>query len=289
MVSSFSSTFRRHLIGVLLMRRNYFVIQWLDFQIIGFIIFRSTHHCYVTPYSGKVLVNTGSGHNMSTDGTEPQPDLMQKTCIHVCLLCVIYMFYCIYILHSCSKLESSHLINYPFIMTQVVCALKWIMVFGQWLVAHAAPSHCVKPGLIYQQYLNFNFHKQGSWLRESRGTELIMYACWSLYRCIGGELWFLQHNCVGDAMVCHYASDMFVPLYLHFTVAFKFECSHLINYPFIMTQVACVLKINHCFWIMACCPCGTKPLCKTRAHDDVIKWKHSPRCWPFVRGIHRSP
>ena len=24
-------------------------------------------------------------------------------------------------------------------------------------------------------------------------------------------------------------------------------------------------------------------------HDDVIKWKHFPRHWPFVRGIHRSP
>ena len=24
-------------------------------------------------------------------------------------------------------------------------------------------------------------------------------------------------------------------------------------------------------------------------HDDVIKWKHFPRCWHFVRGIHRSP
>ena len=23
-------------------------------------------------------------------------------------------------------------------------------------------------------------------------------------------------------------------------------------------------------------------------HDDVIKWKHFPRFWPFVRGIHRS-
>ena len=23
-------------------------------------------------------------------------------------------------------------------------------------------------------------------------------------------------------------------------------------------------------------------------HDDVIKWKHCPRYWPFVRGIHRS-
>ena len=24
-------------------------------------------------------------------------------------------------------------------------------------------------------------------------------------------------------------------------------------------------------------------------HDDAIKWKHFPRCWPFVRGNHRSP
>ena len=24
-------------------------------------------------------------------------------------------------------------------------------------------------------------------------------------------------------------------------------------------------------------------------HNDVIQWKHFPRYWPFVRGIHRSP
>ena len=24
-------------------------------------------------------------------------------------------------------------------------------------------------------------------------------------------------------------------------------------------------------------------------HDDVIKWKHFPRYWPFVRWTHRSP
>ena len=24
-------------------------------------------------------------------------------------------------------------------------------------------------------------------------------------------------------------------------------------------------------------------------HDDVIKWKHFPRSWPFVWGIYRSP
>ena len=29
--------------------------------------------------------------------------------------------------------------------------------------------------------------------------------------------------------------------------------------------------------------------CYVALHDDVIKWKHFPRYWPFVRGIHRSP
>ena len=28
---------------------------------------------------------------------------------------------------------------------------------------------------------------------------------------------------------------------------------------------------------------------RTSDHDDVIKWKHFPRYWSFVRGIHRSP
>ena len=28
---------------------------------------------------------------------------------------------------------------------------------------------------------------------------------------------------------------------------------------------------------------------KVSEHGDVIKWKHFPRYWPFVRGIHRWP
>ena len=28
---------------------------------------------------------------------------------------------------------------------------------------------------------------------------------------------------------------------------------------------------------------------KQQIHDDVIKWKHFPHDWPFVRGIRRSP
>ena len=34
---------------------------------------------------------------------------------------------------------------------------------------------------------------------------------------------------------------------------------------------------------------GVLPIEITQTHDDVIKWKHFPRNWPFVLGIHRSP
>ena len=34
---------------------------------------------------------------------------------------------------------------------------------------------------------------------------------------------------------------------------------------------------------------GIRWHCDDRNHDDVIKWKHFPRYWPFVRGIHRGP
>ena len=44
--------------------------------------------------------------------------------------------------------------------------------------------------------------------------------------------------------------------------------------------------------------CSVKPIFSFRGevrganrvyNDDVIKWKHFPRYWPFVRGIHRWP
>ena len=41
--------------------------------------------------------------------------------------------------------------------------------------------------------------------------------------------------------------------------------------------------------VSQCTPSPTQVLSVTKfGHDDVIKWKHFPRKWPFVRGIHRS-
>ena len=34
---------------------------------------------------------------------------------------------------------------------------------------------------------------------------------------------------------------------------------------------------------------GSSQLLSSSNHDDVIKWRHFPRYWPFVRGINRSP
>ena len=34
---------------------------------------------------------------------------------------------------------------------------------------------------------------------------------------------------------------------------------------------------------------STVAVCQYAIHDDAIKWKHFPRYWPYVRGIHRSP
>ena len=42
-------------------------------------------------------------------------------------------------------------------------------------------------------------------------------------------------------------------------------------------------------WVHPSEPLGPKWLMCVGNHDDVIKWKHFARHWPFVRGIYRSP
>ena len=47
---------------------------------------------------------------------------------------------------------------------------------------------------------------------------------------------------------------------------------------------ACHLYYNPVYWL----PVSIAYHRASLKHDDVIKWKHFPRNWPFVRGIHRS-
>ena len=45
-------------------------------------------------------------------------------------------------------------------------------------------------------------------------------------------------------------------------------------------MLICICRILHSIWLLHW---------PWDDHDDVIKWKHFPGYWPFVRGIHRSP
>ena len=71
-----------------------------------------------------------------------------------------------------------------------------------------------------------------------------------------------QHKSVYCRILCHFPNPCVLnrlPIY---------DGQHAISSLF----------INKCL-----CRCCLWP------HDDVIKWKHFPRYWPFGRGIHRSP
>ena len=50
-----------------------------------------------------------------------------------------------------------------------------------------------------------------------------------------------------------------------------------------VAQLSCRWKL-HCHYLI-----GLRQHNITVVYDDVIKWKHFPRYWPFVWGIHRSP
>ena len=56
-------------------------------------------------------------------------------------------------------------------------------------------------------------------------------------------------------------------------------CSFGFNRPFIDM---CPIEYTHCVVMHSF-------VIVVSSHDDVIKWKHFPRHWPFVRGIPRSP
>ena len=51
-------------------------------------------------------------------------------------------------------------------------------------------------------------------------------------------------------------------------------------------ELFCTLYAMFCFSLFLS---SQLTISQHRYHDDVIKWKHFPRYWLFVRGIHRSP
>ena len=70
-----------------------------------------------------------------------------------------------------------------------------------------------------------------------------------------------------------------------------------LNTPFLVrfhyTRSVSVMDDNRLpAWYRYCCSENSgaqMETVKNLQHDDVIKWNHFLRYWPFVRGIHRSP
>ena len=75
-------------------------------------------------------------------------------------------------------------------------------------------------------------------------------------------------------------------MYLSFIRLYMFVCYYLIIYLFIYLSIYLVSYLFIYLYLYHWYGCErTGPW----VHDDVIKWKHFSRNWPFVRGIHRSP
>ena len=77
------------------------------------------------------------------------------------------------------------------------------------------------------------------------------------------------------------------------TVTCSCKKARFMNSTLFLIPVAFHLQLLHCSasastFSLRSIDYSWRPLSSTFCHDDVIKWKHFPCCWPFVREIHRS-
>ena len=60
-----------------------------------------------------------------------------------------------------------------------------------------------------------------------------------------------------------------------------------------ITKICSQIVVTELHWLVAQLPSQCiqwlLPVLKNIGHEGVIQWKHFPRFWPVVRGIHRSP
>ena len=93
---------------------------------------------------------------------------------------------------------------------------------------------------------------------------------------------------------CNITSIASAPLQCHerHGVSNHRQLDYMFNSLFRLTSTKTPkLRISDPFW---CKSGGNPPITagfpsRKASHHDVIKWKHFPRYWPFVLGIHRSP
>ena len=113
------------------------------------------------------------------------------------------------------------------------------------------------------------------------------------------KLTSLFDGAISNCVQCISRKICFFVLFFFFVVILlgPDSCDHLLTFFRIGTGATIALvqrlpewqwnktEIYRWRWSVSICSKAEKWKC----HDDVIKWKHFPRNWPFVRGIHRSP
>ena len=76
-------------------------------------------------------------------------------------------------------------------------------------------------------------------------------------------------------------SILWIPLIVHFILLWVLKSSYTLLFTIGLSKRGnLILHWGNLIFLWAVKAC--------MFHDDVVKWKHFPRYWPFVRGIHQS-
>ena len=104
-------------------------------------------------------------------------------------------------------------------------------------------------------------------------------------------MWYKRY----PAQICDFFNKLTIMV---FWLHFEQHChSNIFKMPYVWLYNAIVCMYVYLYEPLLCFPYSASSGRVTLSsishcrfwHDDVIKWKHFPRYWPFVRGIHRSP
>ena len=99
---------------------------------------------------------------------------------------------------------------------------------------------------------------------------------------------YLRKYTYGYYLMYYCYSFFKVSFYIVYLVCDWQGTNHVVSIFFCFDDLHFELAIFHLLWAI-----GFRPVILTprlnKTHYDVIKWKHVPRYWPSVRGIHRSP
>ena len=76
---------------------------------------------------------------------------------------------------------------------------------------------------------------------------------------------------------------------LHMHISYNYRHKQKRQELYLRRTTRNLTRLSISIFLEKSCWNGIACKCRERVHDDVVKWKHFPRYWPFVRGIHRSP